>query len=655
MSSLTSASTDEHYNKYLWARWKRLGRSGTAWVVLTALVALLSATPGDLLSLPEWPVLATIPATFVLVLACIAPIIYLRAKILHHPTAVQSPSAPSTRTYLSLVMSTINDPNSGRITAWYIWASVVTTSVFIHLWRWRHEAHEGLSLDLKFFKPTARHPYHINERVLFLYLGNGLFAVFLSQKDIFDGAWGKSRWPSDNASLGERLSKRAKRTRNRSLVGWTMPFRLLSLHYATAVLLRLPAIVFDISATQRLDFSPLAAGRKADSYIISALESSDDYYLTFTALELADRSHQVDNRKRVFDDLSTKPTAWTNLYQGCISQLNKSYNRLYTRGGRLSAPASSGSSGASSRSPLTSIPTAQVKQVQSVFYVPPSATKPAALVDQVKATDAKIVDMAAAGLSYIRQRAPNKDTLEHVGEKALSWISPLEEHMPAQAKPVIKSITDGAETAKHKVEDVQHQLQATSSAVTSKISSVATQVAKPADKEWRERGLYPVIGRWMDRIAPRNSLQRDLAEQFVYRVDSAFARRWALDEIDFVLPRRRIDADLMRALAAYVAASLHEDTYGQVQSCVPQIMETFLKYHSELASYKQEFFEKAEARKKEAWLVQARKIWEEEAQVLSQVIEQAVRNFQQVFGEHMKAFEISPAVLNGIRSITQEA
>lgn len=29
-----------------------------------------------------------------------------------------------------------------------------------------------------------------------------------------------------------------------------MPFRLLSLHYATAVLLRLPAIVFDISATQ---------------------------------------------------------------------------------------------------------------------------------------------------------------------------------------------------------------------------------------------------------------------------------------------------------------------------------------------------------------------------------------------------------------------
>lgn len=43
-----------------------------------------------------------------------------------------------------------------------------------------------------------------------------------------------------------------------------------------------------------------------------------------------------------------------------------------------------------------------------------------------------------------------------------------------------------------------------------------------------------------------------------------------------------------------------------------------LKYHSELASYKQEYFEKAEARKKEAWMVQARSVWEEEAQVLSQ-------------------------------------
>lgn len=76
----------------------------------------------------------------------------------------------------------------------------------------------------------------------------------------------------------------AQLARNRSLVGWTMPARLLALHYATAVLLRLPAIVFDISATQRLDFSPLARGRKADAYIIGALQSTDDYYLVSTGV-----------------------------------------------------------------------------------------------------------------------------------------------------------------------------------------------------------------------------------------------------------------------------------------------------------------------------------------------------------------------------------
>lgn len=37
------------------------------------------------------------------------------------------------------------------------------------------------------------------------------------------------------------------------------------------------------------------------------------------------------------------------------------------------------------------------------------------------------------------------------------------------------------------------------------------------------------------------------------------------------------------------------------------------------------------------------------------VIEQAVRNIQQVFGEHMKAFDISPAVLSSLKSITQDA
>lgn len=285
---------------------------------------------------------------------------------------------------------------------------------------------------------------------------------------------------------------------------------------------------------------------------------------TFTALELADRSHQAENRKRVFDDLSTKPTAWTSLYQGCIAQLGKSYHRLYTRGGRLTSASGGGSStsATASKEPLTGIPTAQMRQVQSVFYVPPSATKPAALVDQVKATDAKIVELAAAGISYIRQRAPTKDTLGHAGEKALEWISPLEAHVPEQVKPVVKSITEGAETARHRVESVGQSLQGATDAVSSTVHSVAAEVAKPANKEWRQHGLYPAVARLTEKIAPRGGSVRSWVDRVVscvdwwlrpcfdwsiYRADSAFARRWAADEIEFVLPRRRIDADLLRS------------------------------------------------------------------------------------------------------------
>ncbi|KAJ9093561.1 hypothetical protein QFC19_008288 [Naganishia cerealis] len=726
--------TDNHYNvcspsspnsnpahltrlwqKYLWGRWRRLARSPLAWTVLTALIALLSTTPGDIgFHLPEWQLVWVVPATAVLVMGCVVPVGYLRAKSWNEPIAAPPPAPPSSRTYLSLISRTVHSPQGTRIAAWYIWASGVVTAAFIHLWRWRHEAHEGLTLDLAIFKPTApagekcvvgtdnlqstlashnRHPYHLNERILYLYLGNALFALFLSQKDIFDGSWAKPHWPADNvgnlapspsplrnfsltlqlhiqATLGQRLAARIKRSvflqfplyvsihgalytlgfwllrkrmaallvrhtfglfrpfiaqmaRNASLVDWRLPFRLLALHYATAVLLRLPAIVFDISATQpfngqRLDFSPLAAGRKADSYIIDALASSDDYYLTFTALELADRSHQAANRKRVFEDLSTKPTAWTRLFQGCITQLSKSYRILYTRGGRLGAPASGANEAARVKVPLTNIPSAQVKQVQSVFYVPPTATKPAALVEQVKQTDAKLVDMATAGLTYLRQRVPTKDTVEHAGEKALSWISPLEEHLPERVvKPVVDSLKESASTAKHAVENLQHQVQATSSAVSTRASAVVEQVSKPIDTEWRHKGLYPVVRSWVDRVAPGDSIQRRAGERFIYRVETAFARRWARDELDFVLPRRKIDADLIKALAAYVAASLQEDTYGQVQNCVPEIMEMFLKYYSELAAYKREFFDKAEGRGKEAWLVEAQRTWTEEAEVLS--------------------------------------
>lgn len=44
----------------------------------------------------------------------------------------------------------------------------------------------------------------------------------------------------------------------------------------------------------------------------------------------------------------------------------------------------------------------------------------------------------------------------------------------------------------------------------------------------------------------------------------------------------------------------------------------FVKYHAELAAYRREYMEKAEARGKEAWVDEAQWVWADEVQVLSQ-------------------------------------
>lgn len=43
----------------------------------------------------------------------------------------------------------------------------------------------------------------------------------------------------------------------------------------------------------------------------------------------------------------------------------------------------------------------------------------------------------------------------------------------------------------------------------------------------------------------------------------------------------------------------------------------FVKYHAELAAYRREYMEKAEAGGKEAWVEEAQSVWAEEVQVLN--------------------------------------
>ena len=43
-----------------------------------------------------------------------------------------------------------------------------------------------------------------------------------------------------------------------------------------------------------------------------------------------------------------------------------------------------------------------------------------------------------------------------------------------------------------------------------------------------------------------------------------------------------------------------------------------VKYHVELIAYRGEYMERAEARGKQAWVDEARRVWEDEVQMMSQ-------------------------------------
>ncbi len=69
----------------------------------------------------------------------------------------------------------------------------------------------------------------------------------------------------------------------------------------------------------------------------------------------------------------------------------------------------------------------------------------------------------------------------------------------------------------------------------------------------------------------------------------------------------------LTALAAFIAASYTEDTYGQAQQVIPATLEAMAKYHDELVAYRAEFLMTAE-RRGEVWREEATKAWKEEAE-----------------------------------------
>jgi hypothetical protein len=129
---------------------------------------------------------------------------------------------------------------------------------------------------------------------------------------------------------------------------------------------------------------------------------------------------------------------------------------------------------------------------------------------------------------------------------------------------------------------------------------------------------------WVEFVEPRTRV-------IFNGVTGVLARRWAIDEVNFVLSRRRLDMYAVKcecsatepldaptfllsfrfvysALAAFIAASYTEDTYGQAQQVIPASLEALAKYHDALVSYDAEFSFRARQRGP-LWSEAAREVW----------------------------------------------
>ncbi|BEI86431.1 hypothetical protein CcaverHIS002_0607180 [Cutaneotrichosporon cavernicola] len=235
---------------------------------------------------------------------------------------------------------------------------------------------------------TPRYPWHWNERLWFLVFGNTVFFGLLALRDVLVGNVGP-KWPQSRAafpvviqralgqlftagpsSLIAELANAAQFTVVYTLVyftlrrsvwrmavtylpflrpfalnfakkgslSWGLAYYLLVLQITGLFALKPALAVVNDYLCQPLPFpsftrkSPLSA----DKYLLTALESTNAFYLGHTMVELQRAAHSVKRRKEIFADAS-RPALVHELFRALLLVLGDSYSTLAAKGRKLSS------------------------------------------------------------------------------------------------------------------------------------------------------------------------------------------------------------------------------------------------------------------------------------------------------------------------------
>jgi hypothetical protein len=233
-------------------------------------------------------------------------------------------------------------------------------------------------------------------------------------------------------------------------------------------------------------------------------------------------SFQAGRRERIFADINGKPTLWNQLWRGLMLHFGKSYQRLSTRGGRL-VVATTSSSAAVVVSSAAAQPV-QVKEKQNVYQTSVVTVNPSQ-IQQVERTAQRMDQVIVSGVNnlYVGVQRLASGTSVVVYQALQKLLPTLEAQF--ETRPTIKAIQNDIIEAKEmliaKAQMVKSVAQDPTQAVESLVESKSPVVATPIG--WWNVYVGPVIKRGMDTVT------------------AVLARRWALDEINFVLARRRLD------------------------------------------------------------------------------------------------------------------
>ncbi|CAG7850196.1 SubName: Full=Uncharacterized protein {ECO:0000313/EMBL:CCA72255.1} [Serendipita indica DSM 11827] len=604
------------------ARWvlnKRLGTlsmyTGFAVMVTTALLAtVLNFDTGTITFLA----IITVPSfTTLMCLSFILPLVLLRRWTLK---AIPEPYPSYSALFRSLARAPSTYRNLGITCGSF--ASFALLNALCAALLGAHDWH--------LFMPTKRHAVNLNEKVVFLMLGNSLVGVVLAMKDMLQRRE-TVKWPTKVSLKPHTLFDHASKSftfkgsaffASSTVIGYSIVYALFRKSvYRT--LMRLPLIGGFFNPAQYFHPNYLPSNAETASSCLdlhyalrecpSILRQPSRSRHHFAFLELAHmaRKGPTERRVAVFND----PQKWNFISRTCFKTMGEDYGHLRRRGKPPPPPpAAAPPTPARSLAPVTPRKSSVIPNLNSSVYKPLPPPSPGSLF--VKS----LLSSTSSPSTTQGEGSAAPDGTAGSGSPSSS--------LRASAMPSIF---------------------VTKVAVEPSPAVDAAPVPPPAQPtpgiiQMVKKGIGFVFGQLTAHVPAVKTGDEP------FFILPAFLQEWRKqvekERIQFtveeVLKRQSLDRYCVQILTGFTVASLTEDSYGTLQQDIPKVLEVLVSTLIALEEYTQELATSPMAMSADAWQVEVAIM--EQVTPFADDIRRALGDILYTFGDRLNVFRLPPAV-----------